>query len=263
MNLGVIGVRSKHLAFFRSALKQLPDWDAKITHVCGYDAPEKLADWSDLTVCDSAEALMRESDAVIIALREGTQHAALAQRAMELGKPVFVDKPFTCTVEDAEAICRCAAATGVACTGGSTLCTIPDVRRLAAAMPPSAHYSLSYQADPFEPYGGWYFYGSHLTDLCATLFGCGFTAVHASLRGDRVQAEVAYPNFTVSLCSSPEVQPLVLRAGQDTYFLDDTACYRFGLEHFFNVIAGNEGGRLPQLAASVRLMHMILTSLRG
>lgn len=259
MQLGVIGIRSKHLKFFAEALAQLPQSHSRITHICGYDAPEKLP--LPYHCCDTPQALIAVCDAVIVALRDGTQHMAVAEMALRAGKPVFVDKPFACAIADAEQILRCAEASGVPCTGGSTLCFTPAVRTLAADLPQCKEYTLSYTADPFDPYGGWYFYGSHLTDLCTTLFGAQFLSVEASLQADMLFAEVQYAAFTVHLRSTTQAQPPILRAERD-YILDDTGCYRSGMAHFLNVAAGKENGQAARLVASVRLMDAIFTSLR-
>lgn len=263
MRLGVIGVRSKHLRFFQRALDQeFPAGQHRITHICGYDAPQLLAGLSGFSRCASAAELIDSVDAVVVALREGTQHAALAALCMERQRPVFVDKPFACSPQDARDILRSAEQTGVPCTGGSTFCYLPQVRRLADALPPAGEYTLSYHADPYTPFGGWYFYGSHLTDLCTFLFGGNWRSVSAHINGGRVEALVSYPQFTVRLCSSIAPQPLLLRAGRDAYELDETGCYRAGMAHFVAVAQQKEPGQTSRLLDSVLLMDGIMNSLR-
>lgn len=263
MHLGAIGVRSKHLRFFSSALARLcPGGEARITHVCGFDAPELLPELPEFHRCATPEELVGQVDAVLVLLREGYLHAAPAELAMAQGKPVFVDKPFTCDVGQALALAQRSAETGVPCTGGSTICFTPLVQELAQHLPPCREYVLSYQADPFSPFGGWYFYGSHLTDLCVTLFGGGFTGVHAECHGGRVTAQVAYPSFTVTLRSDPEVQPPVLLAGR-TYVLDDRGCYLAGMAHFLAAAKKETPGCAGRLVSSVKLMQAILDDLRG
>ena len=263
VRIGVIGIRSKHLTFFRDGLTVcFPDRRHAITHVCGYDAPELLPDCGDLVICSTHEELIRSTDAVIIALRDGTQHATLAELCMAEKKPVFVDKPFTCANGDAERILRCAKRTGTPCTGGSTIRFTGLVRRLAGSLPARQTYTLSYQADVFSPFGGWYFYGSHLTDVCVTLFGTRWETVSASLAGDRLSAAVRYPDFQVLLCSDPAPQPFVLTADQ-RYILDDKGCYAAGMEHFCAVAEKKEAGQAEELVSSVRLLNGIFNSLRA
>lgn len=263
MRLGVIGVRSKHLRFFQRALDQeFPAGQHRITHICGYDAPQLLAGLSDFVCCASAEELIDSVDAVVVALREGSQHAALAAMCMERGKPVFVDKPFACSPQDARDILRSAEQTGVPCTGGSTFCYLPQVLRLVKTLPLAGEYTLSYRADPYTPFGGWYFYGSHLTDLCALLFGGDWRSLSAHISGDSVEALISYPGFTVRLLSSSDPQPLLFWADRTPYELDETGCYRAGMAHFLAVAQKKEPGQLPRLLDSVLLLDAIMNSLR-
>lgn len=263
MDFGVIGIRSKHLSFFQAALKRLyPDGKHRITHICGYDAPLLRDSWPTLHWCESPQELISKTDAVIIALREGYQHAALAEMALKAKKPVFLDKPFTCDPKEAWEIVRLARGLSVPCTGGSTIAFTKEVRALKNEHPRQKHYALSYMADPFSPYGGWYFYGSHLTDLCVCLFGRDWSAVTARIQGNEVTAQVAYPSFTVTLHTSPETQPLRY-TGTKTLVLDDQNCYCAGMAHFVDVIEGKETGPLENLAASSELMEAILTSISG
>ena len=262
MRIGVIGIRSKHLAFFHDSLTRLfPDGRHRITHICGFDAPELLDCWPQFIHCPDPQTLIREVDAVIIALREGYQHAAPAAMALEAGKPLFVDKPFTCAPEEARALAKLARHTGTPCTGGSTVCFTEKARQLQAQLPRQSHYKLSYSADPYSPYGGWYFYGSHLTDLCVSIFGPDFTAVRAAQSGSAVTAAVTYPGFTVTLRSAPGPQPCLLAADR-VYTLDDRGCYDAGMLHFIAAAEGREPGAFDRLVRSTELLDGILTSLR-
>lgn len=263
MKLGVIGLRSRHTNFFRNALSTcFPGGEHSVTHVCGYDAPDLLPFCRDLTVCSDPRELICATDAVIITLRDGTQHAALAELCLKEKRPVFVDKPFTCAVEDAIHIQKTAQLTGTPCTGGSTIRFTEEVERLAGKLPQEGSYTLSYQADPFSPFGGWYFYGSHLTDLCVTLFGCGWQNAAAQLRGSKLSAVVHYPGFSVLLRSSTIKQPPVLQMADRSYVLDDQGCYQAGIMHFLSTAEGTTLGRVEELVSSVRLMDAILISLR-
>ena len=143
MKLGIIGLRSRHANFFRTALSAcFPGGEHVVTHLCGYDAPELLPACGGLTVCASPEELIQTVDAVVIVLREGTQHAALAELCLKEKRPVFVDKPFTCAIQDAIHIQKTARRTGTPCTGGSTICFTEEVRRLAGTLPTRPIHSL-------------------------------------------------------------------------------------------------------------------------
>ena len=263
MRIGVIGIRSKHLQFFReSFLRLYPEGQHRITHICGLDAPELLSGWPDMVHCDTPQALISSVDAVIITLREGYQHAALARLCLEAGKPVFVDKPFTCNPAEAQALAELSEKCGTVCTGGSTVCFTKEIRQLKNKLPQQDTYEISYMADPFTPFGGWYFYGSHLTDVCVSLFGTGWTRVRAAQQGGAITAWVEYPNYEVILRSSPQSQPFLIHAGQ-VHQLDDHGCYDAGMAHFIAAAEGKEPGCAAGLVSSVNLIKGILTSLKA
>lgn len=267
MVLGILGARSRHVEFFSQALRELyPQGDCRITHLWGQDAPERIEEClskTDITsVCCTPEEVMDACDGVIIALRDGTQHAALAEACLKKRKPVFIDKPFTCSVPDAERILDCAERCSSSFTGGSTVCFTSSVSSLTSEMPECEQYFLTYQADPFSPFGGWYFYGSHLTDVCAYLFGGDFYRVGAKLCGGSVTALVNYPGFTVTIKSTPEAQPFIFTADRE-YHLDDKSCYKAGMSYFTGLVNGNTPNSGRRLLASVRMMDAVIHSLRS
>lgn len=65
------------------------------------------------------DAVLDDVDAVVIATPPGT-HAAIAQRALEAGRHVLVEKPLTTSVEDAERLVETAAVHGVHLMVGHT-----------------------------------------------------------------------------------------------------------------------------------------------
>jgi predicted dehydrogenase len=72
-------------------------------------------------VCPDLADAYRDVDGVIIASGQAELHRAFATPALEAGLPVFVDKPFTYTVEDAEALAELSARTGtpIFCTSAT------------------------------------------------------------------------------------------------------------------------------------------------
>jgi hypothetical protein len=75
-------------------------------------------------VCTDLADAYRDVDGVIIASGQAELHRAFAAPALEAGLPVFVDKPFTYTTEDAEALADLAekAGTPIFCTSATRFC---------------------------------------------------------------------------------------------------------------------------------------------
>lgn len=278
MRVGMIGAQSKHVEYFGSLINRGLFGDARVEYIWGGDAPERLEECAASVgienIADTPSGVINNCDAVIITLRDGSAHAAPAVEALEKRKPVFVDKPFTCTIRDALWIVDTAARTGTPFTGGSTLCFLPEVPELTRKAANCPAVEISYRADLLSPYGGWYFYGSHLTDLCAAVCGTDALKVKAwtgeaeaatsgsgsAQPGAEVFVDVHYPRKTVRLYSAPDLQKPKVVLGTEEYILDDEACYKYGMEAFFDTISSG-GSRNNNLLFSVRLMDAIMRSL--
>jgi predicted dehydrogenase len=105
---GRIGTLRARLAAKHPAVRFLAVSDQKIAHA------EKLAELAGADFCSSDnEAVIAhpEVTAVFVSTPEG-EHAAPVCRALELGKPVLVEKPLALSLNDAEAIIKTLHATG-------------------------------------------------------------------------------------------------------------------------------------------------------
>jgi predicted dehydrogenase len=121
---------------------------------------------------DRVEAMVEFADALIVADRHGGLHREHARPFLELGRPVWIDKPLACDVADACAIIDTAAASGALLTSYSTLRHVPDTEDLvreAATIGELQAVVVSGPADPSSEYGGIFFYGIHMVDIALRL----------------------------------------------------------------------------------------------
>ena len=265
MRIGIIGAQSRHVEYFGEIINKSSLFGgARVEYIWGGDAPERLEECAAAVgienVAGTPSEVVDSCDAVLITLRDGGAHAAYAVECLEKHKPVFVDKPFTRSVQDAAAIIDTAARTGTPFTGGSTLCFLPCIPGLKQKSLTSPFIGISYRADPFSPYGGWYFYGSHLTDLCAAICGTGAYSVSARLSGSEVTADIYYPGKKVRVFSAPDIERAAVTM-DDEYVLDDKECYFYGMKAFFDVVSTGQSPDGERLLFSVRLMDAIMRSL--
>ena len=106
--------------------------EAELAAVCDTDPKvrEKVArQYPAALVTADVPALLGAVDAVIVASPAAT-HAAIAQQAVDAGKPVLVEKPFALNGRDAEAIARRSAERKVPVLAGHLLVYHPAVERL-------------------------------------------------------------------------------------------------------------------------------------
>lgn len=270
-SLGIIGSQSKHAEFFGEIFnRQRRFRDFSVKYICPVDEPSRLPYVLGLTdipcVCDTARQLIDQSDAVLITTRRGETHFAYAHAAMEAGKPVFVDKPFTLSQSDAEQLVRLSSESGVPLVAGSTICFVPDAVELKSSLENSGFALIQYKADPDSEFGGYNFYGSHLTDLCSLWFS-GAVSVKTQRNGKNITSAVSYPDKTVILASSPEAdRPCVTFSEGKTprhVLLDDETCYKCGMDAFVAAIGGKKVIEHARLIESVKLLSAINRSLKS
>jgi len=289
MRVGILGAESMHVEYFGIPINQeMLFGSARVECIWGGDATAKRLESCASEVgiehiMNTPSEVIDNSDVVIITLRNGNLHAKYAIECMNKHKPLFIDKPFTCCTSDTLSIINAASHSGTPFTGGSTLCFLPEILKLNKENKLSPYTEISFKADPDSPYGGWFFYGSHLTDLCAAICGTDATLVEAKRSGSEVFVDVFYPykrnwqtNFVEphnrnSHVSFEETKKVRLYSALDlmypkvtisnTYILSDKTCYSFGLKAFFDIVASGVSPDIERLMFSVRLMDAIMHSL--
>jgi len=108
--------------------------EAELVAVC--DLSPKVCEamshaYPGVLVTDDVEAALDSAEAVVVAT-PATSHAALAERAVERGLPVLVEKPFALTSAEAERVVELAEKKRVPLVVGHLLVFHPAVERLKA-----------------------------------------------------------------------------------------------------------------------------------
>jgi len=214
MNIGLIGAENSHTkAFCKLFNTEGKSQGNRITHVFGDDSPEAaeaLATEFGLAICATEEELLAACGAVVITYRSGSRHYEPAMRALQAGKAVFNDKPFTETAEQAKALGDYAEAHGLLLTGGSSWKAVPAVLALREEIVPGSTAVISYGADVDSPYDGFTFYGIHSVELCLSLFGVDYKSVSAVNHHGAIVATVAYADKQCVIMTRPDVYDLEL-----------------------------------------------------
>ena len=119
---------------------------------------EKLASWTGLTVCPSADAVVDSCDAVYVCTWT-SEHPGLVDLAVRAGRAVFCEKPLAVDLHGTAAMAATVAAAGVTNQVGLVMRTSnsfawlrhliddPDSRRLM---------SITFHDDQILPVRGWY-----------------------------------------------------------------------------------------------------------
>jgi len=270
--LGIIGCQSKHAEFFGSIFnieRAFPGYG--VEYIFADDEPERMPCVLGKTripnVCRSVDELIDLSDAVLITTRLAHTHYAPAMQCIKHNKPVFIDKPFTLTPGEALDITTASLERHTLVLGGSTICFDPLVKQFEQRTRASKFGIIAYKADPESPFGGYHFYGSHLTDLCSVLFGNDNFSVRTIRTEDMVNTTLSSARQMIVLHSQPNLtKPQVIFDNGDslrTLNFDDQLCYLNGMTAFIEAIKCGKPDpvKLGQLVFSVRLLDAMMRSL--
>ena len=243
MKIGIIGTENSHTEHFLKTLNEeraVPG--AAVAYLFGDDDPRKaeaLAAKYGAETVESADELIRLSDAVAITYRKGSLHPEPAMKVIGAGKPLFNDKPFAASLADAEKIVSFAREKGVPVTGGSNLKGLPELPEIASAIGEGSVVTISFAADPESPYDGYWFYGIHAAELCLVLCGEDFTSVETFRNGDAVVSAVGYPGKTCLIVNTPSSSDLriaVTNRGKTRVWLVPLAYQSVGPKEFCDMI---------------------------
>lgn len=159
-----------------------------LVSVVSRDAAKVEADWPGLAVEPTPEALFARDDIDLVVIpTPNATHFDLAKAALEAGKHVVVDKPFTVTVAEAEELCILAARRRLLLSvfhnrrwdaDFLTVRNLIDNQSLGDVVHFESHFdrfrpevSKRWREEPAPGAGIWFDLGAHLLDQCLTLFG--------------------------------------------------------------------------------------------
>jgi predicted dehydrogenase len=137
--------------------------------VAGYT--EQLRDEYGVEIVDSIPALVEKVDAIMLESVDGRQHLEQFEQ-MAVGKPVYIDKPFTTSTADAQALVDLARETGTPIMSCSSL-------RYAAGIVGLDEGEAVVSCEAFGPaallddYPGLFWYGIHSAEMLFSFMGTG------------------------------------------------------------------------------------------
>ena len=145
------------------------------------------------------------ADGVLVTARAGSKHLEYARPYIKKGIPVFLDKPFTSSVKDAEEACAMFKEYGNAYCGGSGVKHAKDVKAVKERVKELLEKDLltsavlSFDIQFNDPNDGFYFYATHLIEMMIEIFGYEAKSVYALRHGDGATAIVDFGKFGVTL----------------------------------------------------------------
>ncbi|MCF6174264.1 MAG: Gfo/Idh/MocA family oxidoreductase [Victivallaceae bacterium] len=127
----------------------------------------------DIEIVDSLEAVGVNVDAIMLESVDGRQHLEQFKALVKFGKPIFIDKPFTCSYPEAKSIADLAAEYNV------PVMTASAIRYAAGLSELNKAGSKIHTCDTFGPmailddYPGYFWYGIHTVEMLYSFMGAG------------------------------------------------------------------------------------------
>ena len=216
IRIGLIGSQSMHAWAFAQVCNEpcqngnyrFPN--AKVAAVYGVDdTPEHLQTTMEKgyipRAVSSLEELMEYCNAFMILQRRGEEHMAFAEKLIEKGYPVFIDKPVCRSQADIQKLAQLAKRYDAVICGGSGFKYNRQILGLKAKITSGAlgqitGGGITYSADMNSPYGGIFFYLPHAVEVMLELFGPDWRSLYTQVYAhDQFQVYVTYPQCRICL----------------------------------------------------------------
>ena len=276
--IGLLGGENSHADCFAKyfnmpGAENRNDPAYRVTAVAGNypEANKKLVDYYGLDfVAGSPQELIGKVDAVMVTARDGKFHGEFARPFIELGMPVFIDKPFTTNFAQAKELIALAKKSGALLSGGSSVKLSGDVEILANLVKTKGEAvhggNVTAPVVLSSEHSGFWFYASHLTEVSLAVFGPDVRAVRAVRTGGDVAVILEYDRYLVTNhyvgeCYFSYQATVVTKERNFTREIDYSLCFNRECENFVNMI---ERKIMPetyeQLIRPVEVMEAIIRS---
>lgn len=159
-----------------------PDFQASISRLEKFTS--EMRDDLGVSIVERGEDLLDQCDAFMLESVDGRQHREIFEILAAAGKPVFVDKPFAVSINDARAMLELAKEKGVRLFSSSALRyaeSVVKAKNKGEVLGADLHGPL--QIIPEMP--GYFWYGIHQVEMLQSLMGTGCKRVRAVVAEDQ------------------------------------------------------------------------------
>ena len=140
---------------------------------------EAIRDKHAVKLYDSIEELGRHVDAFLLHSVDGRQHLEQFRILSRFGKPVFIDKPMTCSAEDARQIAALALQTNTPWMSASSVRFAAGMGGLVASDDAVGSCEAFGTMSILDDYPAYFWYGVHGADVVYSYLGRGCRTVQA------------------------------------------------------------------------------------
>ncbi|MBQ1260009.1 MAG: Gfo/Idh/MocA family oxidoreductase [Clostridia bacterium] len=202
--IAILGCENSHADSFLKLISSglYPDIEVIGVYSNEGEPAKKLNEKYGVPVLDDYKDAVGKVDGIMITARHGDNHYKYAKPYIDCGIPMFIDKPITCSEEEACAFMTEAKEKRLRLCGGSTCAALSETLELAKAVREKEAGelrggSLACPIHLDSPYGGFYFYAQHLIEVMTTVFGEDVKGVTAEKHDGYLTFTAHYDNFNV------------------------------------------------------------------
>ena len=272
--IAILGCENSHADAFISLVREGRYPDVEIAGVFTEypDAADRMMEKFGIENASSADAFLGSVDGVMVTARHGGKHLEYLRPYIEAGLPVFIDKPVTASVSDAEELAALIRAHGVRFSGGSSCIHASEIRELCNIRSSSDRIrggNLRAPVSMKNDYGNVWFYSQHLVQMMQELFGYYPVSVRAAAREDAVVAVFRYPDFdvTASLLDGSYAYSAEIYTDSGAEYRTvavDSSLYALEMEDYYRVLTGGESRfSLSDLTAPVYAIDALIRAVES
>jgi predicted dehydrogenase len=193
LKVGLVGLDNSHCVAFSQLLNKADDpnhvagaracfgypggsSDFKLSYSRVEGFTKKLREEFGVEMFDSPEEVARRSDLLLMTAVDGRQHRGFYERIASFARPTFIDKPFTTSLADAEAILKAARQVGAPVMSCSALRYADEFQALLKG---DGSWGEVIGCDVFGPMPeeealpGLFWYGVHCIEMVVAAMGPG------------------------------------------------------------------------------------------
>lgn len=274
--LAILGCENSHANSFLNHVKSTKYKDL-VEFVGVYsdekEAAQKLSEEFGVYVAETYDEFVGKVDAIVITARHGDNHYKYAKPYIKSGIPMFIDKPITCTEEDAAEFMEELIKNNVPICGGSTCIFADTVQKYKKIVQEQEYGKVlgGFLRAPLvadSPYGGFYFYSQHLVQIMMEIFGNYPDSVTATQNGKNVECMVKYSDKIVHLSFADNVWNYYASVSCEEKcegeMFEGAATFAFEFEEFYKLVSERKQPQeYKDFFAPVYILTAIMRSLKS
>jgi hypothetical protein len=220
LKIGLVGLDSSHCVEYATLLHQAdhahhvagarivaaypggsPDWELSASRVDGFTT--RMETEFSVPICDSIEAVVSQSDAIMILSVDGRVHLEQFEAVAEAGKPVYIDKPLTIDVAEAQKLKAIAVRTGTRAFSSSVWRFSRGLRSCLDSLNGACRHAALHGQWPLHAgLQGWFFYGIHQVEMLFAAMGPGCLRVACTRDGSSEVLTGFWPDGRMGIIST-------------------------------------------------------------